>query len=172
MVKEWPITNGGYKSYHGRAYDQKQSTAGRKPGLSFIYFLLYFPFNKKARACSRMYLSFGYFRSLTFLGEDQEEWWTNNTHEHMSYTDYNTSICPDGGTTTEGDLNSIHLKFCKLQVWGRYVSTPKRVLVLNSYFVLELVYVLASCSKKMKKMKKNERSCHGDNIISINKTPW
>ena len=26
-----------------------------------------------------MYLSFGYFRSLTFLGEDQEEWWINNT---------------------------------------------------------------------------------------------
>ena len=75
-------------------------------------------------------------------------------YEHESYTDYNTSICLDGGTTTEEDLNSIHLKFCKLQVWGRYVSTPKHVLFLNSYFVLELVYVLASCSKKMKKNEK------------------
>ena len=92
-------------------------------------------------------------------------------YEHESYTDYNTSICLHGGTTTEGDLNSTHMKFCKLQVWGRYVSTPKHVLFLSSYFVLELVYVLASCSKKMKN-EKNERSCHGDNIISINKTPW
>ena len=32
-------------------------------------------------------------------------------YEHESYADYNTSICLDGGTTTEGDLNSIHLKF-------------------------------------------------------------
>ena len=79
-------------------------------------------------------------------------------YEHESYTDYNTSICLDEGTTTEGDLNSKDLKFCKLQVWGRYF--------LNSYLVLELAYVLASCSKKMKKMKKNERSCHGDNIES------
>ena len=72
----------------------------------------------------------------------------------MSYTDYNTSICPDGGTTTEGDLNSMHLKFCKLQVWGRCVSTPKVSPFLSSYLVLELVYVLASCyTKKMKKMR-------------------
>ena len=54
------------------------------------------------------------------------------------------SICLDEGTTTEGDLNSIHLKFCKLQVWGRYVNAPK--FFLNPYLVFELVLVLASCS--------------------------
>ena len=77
----------------------------------------------------------------------------NNTYEYVSYTDYNTSICPDGRTTTEGDLNSIHLNFCKLQVCGM-CEYPKVSPFLNSYLVLELVYVLASCSKKMKKMKK------------------
>ena len=83
----------------------------------------------------------------------------------MSYTDYNTSICSDGGTTTEGDLNSIHLKFCKLQVCGM-CKYPKVSPFLNSYLVLELVHVLASCSKKNEKNEKNERSCHGDNIPS------
>ena len=39
--------------------------------------------------------------------------------------DYHLFISLDEGTTTEGNLNSIHLKFYKLQVWGRYVSTPK-----------------------------------------------
>ena len=52
---------------------------------------------------------------------------------------------------------------------GEVCEYPKVSSFLNSYLVLELVYVLVSCSKKMKKMKKNERSCHGDNIISINK---
>ena len=42
----------------------------------------------------------------------------------MSYTDYNTSIYLDGGTTTEGDLNFIHLKFCKLQVGGEVCEYP------------------------------------------------
>ena len=37
-----------------------------------------------------------------------------NTHEHESCFDYNTAICPDGGTITEGDLNPTHLKFCSL----------------------------------------------------------
>ena len=69
--------------------------------------------------------SFGYFWSLTIPGEDQRERWIDNAYKHVSYTDYNTSICLNEGTTTEGDLNSIHLKFCKLQVWGRYVSAPK-----------------------------------------------
>ena len=75
-----------------------------------------------------MYFSFGYFWSLTFPGEDQGEWRTNNTYKHVGYTNYKPSICLDKGTTTEGDLNSIHLKFCKLQVWGKYVSAPKYVL--------------------------------------------
>ena len=57
---------------HGRSYDQKQSTTGRQPGLSFICLLSYFP-SIKVRASSRMYFSFGYFWSLTFPGEDQGE---------------------------------------------------------------------------------------------------
>ena len=89
----------------------------------FIYLFIYLSI--KARACSRILFSFGYFWSLTFPREEQREQRTSNTCEHVSYTDYNTSICLDEGTTTEGDLNSIHLKFCKLQVWGRYVNTPK-----------------------------------------------
>ena len=47
---------------------------------------------------------------------------------------------------------------------GEVCEYPKVSSFLNSYLVLELVYVLASCSKKMKKMKKNERNCRGDNI--------
>ena len=89
----------------------------------FIY--LFISLSIKARACSRIQFSFEYFWSLTIPGEDQREQWTINTYEHVSYTDYNTLICLDEGTTTKGDLNSIHLKFCKLQVWRRYVSTPK-----------------------------------------------
>ena len=66
----------------------------------------------------------------------------------MSYTDYNISICLDGETIAEGDLNSIHLKFCKHQVWGEVCEYPEVSSFLNSYLVLELVYVLASCSIK------------------------
>ena len=36
------------------------------------HLFIYFP-SIKARACSRMYFSFGYFWSLTFPGEDLEE---------------------------------------------------------------------------------------------------
>ena len=46
---------------------------------------------------------------------------------------------------------------------GEVCEYPKVSSFLNSHLVLELVYVLASCSKKM---KKNERNCHGDNIES------
>jgi hypothetical protein len=93
--------------------------------LDYLYLFIHFPFRKKARACSRILFSFGYFWSLTFPREEQRERRKSNTCEHVSYTDYNISICLDGGTIAEGDLNSIHLKFCKLQVWGRYVSAPK-----------------------------------------------
>ena len=68
----------------------------------------------------------------------------------MSYTDYNTSICFEERTTTEGDLNSIHLKFCKLQVWGRYVSTPKVSSFLNSYLVLNWCMSSHLALKKMR----------------------
>ena len=85
----------------------------------FIY--LFISLSIKARACSRIQFSFGYLWSLTIPGGNQRERWIGNTYEHESYTDYNTSICIDEGTTAEGDLNSIHLKFCKLQVWG-YVT--------------------------------------------------
>ena len=46
---------------------------------------------------------------------------------------------------------------------GEVCEYPEVSSFLNSYLVLELVYVLASCSKKN---EKNERSCHGDNIPS------
>jgi len=51
---------------HGRVYDHKNKAL---PGDSLDYHI-YFP-SIKARACSRMYFSFGYFWSLTFPGEDQ-----------------------------------------------------------------------------------------------------
>jgi len=56
-----------YRSSHGRAYDHNQSTTGRWPGLSFIYF----PWIK-ARSCSRIWFFFMYFWLLTFSGGDQE----------------------------------------------------------------------------------------------------
>ena len=46
---------------------------------------------------------------------------------------------------------------------GEVCECPKVSSLLNSYLVLKFVYVLTSCSKKW---KKNERSCHGDNIES------
>ena len=46
---------------------------------------------------------------------------------------------------------------------GEVCECPKVSSLLNSYLVLELVYVLAFCSIKN---EKNERSCHGDNIES------
>ena len=49
---------------------------------------------------------------------------------------------------------------------GEVCEYPKVSSFLNSHLVLELVYVLVSCSIKN---EKNGRSCHGDNIISINK---
>ena len=48
---------------------------------------------------------------------------------------------------------------CGVGIW----VPQSKFFFFNSYLVLELVYVLASCSKK------NERSRHGDNIVSINK---
>ena len=51
---------------------------------------------------------------------------------------------------------------------GEVCEHPKVSSLLNSFLVLELVYVLASCS--IKKREKNERSYHGDNAqLSINK---
>jgi len=43
------------------------------PGDSPDYHLFIYFSSIKARACFRMYFSFGYFWSLTFPGEDQEE---------------------------------------------------------------------------------------------------
>ena len=54
------------------------------------------------------------FWLLTISGEDQKERRTSNTYEHESCTDYNILISHDGRTTTEGDFNSTHLKFCCL----------------------------------------------------------
>ena len=51
---------------------------------------------------------------------------------------------------------------------GEVCEYPEVSSFLNSHLVLELVYVLAPCSIK-EKNEKNERSCHGDNIVSINK---
>ena len=51
---------------------------------------------------------------------------------------------------------------------GEVCEYPEVSSLLNSYLVLELVYVLTSCS--IKKREKYERSCHGDNAeLSINK---
>src|SRR6185312_12291586 len=47
---------------------------------------------------------------------------------------------------------------------GEVCVYPEVSSFLNSYLVLELVYVLASCS--IKKYEKNERNCHGNNIES------
>ena len=47
---------------------------------------------------------------------------------------------------------------------GEVCEYPKVSSFLNSYLVLELVYVLASCSIKKWKKNENERNCHGDNI--------
>ena len=58
---------------------------------------------------------------------------------------------------------------------GEVCEYPKVSSFLNSYLVLELVYALLSCStekKRKREEKKEERSCHGDNIISINKMSW
>ena len=59
-----------------------------------------------------------------------------------------------------------------LEVWqtpsvGEVCECPEVSSLLNSYLVLKFVYVLASYSLLKKKM--NERSCHGDIIVSINK---
>ena len=164
-MKQWPITNDDYKSSNGRAYDQKQSTTGRYPGLSFIYFP-----SINARACSRIKFSFGYFWSLIIPGGDQRERWIGEAYEHESYTDYIASICLDGGMTTEGDLNSTHLKFycsaLQTSSVGEVCEYPEvSSFHFNPYLILELVLVLVSCSVKIyRKFKKNERSFHGDNI--------
>ena len=76
-------------------------------------------------------------------------------------------ICLDGRTTTEGDLNSTHLKFyCSAMHTpsvGEVCEYPEvSSFHFNTYLVLELVLVPASCS--IYKIQKNERSCHGDNI--------
>ena len=80
------------------------------------------------------------FLSLTISGGDLKERWIGDAYEHESYTDYNASMCLDGGTTTEGDLNSTHLSFCcpacKLQVSGRYVSTTSEFSLANLYLGL------------------------------------
>ena len=41
---------------------------------------------------------------------------------------------------------------------------PRSKFFLNPYLVFQMVLVLASCSIKEKKKKKNDRNCHGDNI--------
>ena len=53
---------------------------------------------------------------------------------------------------------------------GEVCEYPKVSSFLNSYLVLELVYVLVSCSiKNDDEKRERERDCHGDNIDSINK---
>jgi hypothetical protein len=64
------IAAGG--SSHGRAWEQKQSTAGRHPGLSF-------PFQIKARSCLLDKLYFRYFWSLTISSGDQKQRWTSDS---------------------------------------------------------------------------------------------
>ena len=76
----------------------------------------------------------------------------------MSYTNYNTLVHFSEGMTMERDLNSTHLKFCCLAMQtpsvGEVCEYPEVSSFLDSYLVLELVYVLASCSiKKKKKMR-------------------
>ena len=142
------------------------------PGDSLDYHI-YFP-SIKARAYSRMQFPFGYFRSLTILGEDQRERQTDNAYEHESCTNYNILICLAGRTTTEGDLNSTHLKFCCSAMQspsvGEVCKYPEvSSFHFNPYLVLELVLVPASCS--IKKRKKKERSYRGNKFF-INKTPW
>ena len=48
---------------------------------------------------------------------------------------------------------------------GEVCECPEVSSFLNPYLVLELVYVLVSCSIKGER----ERDCHGDNVDSINK---
>ena len=40
---------------------------------------------------------------------------TDDTYEHMSYTDYNTVVRLGEETTTKDDLNSAHLSFVAQQ---------------------------------------------------------
>ena len=106
-----------------------------------------------------MKLSFGYFWSLTISGEDQGERRTGNAYEHESYTGYNILICLDGRTTTEGYLNSTHLKFCcsamQTPSVGRVCEyTEVSSFHVNPYLGLEMVLVLPSCSLKEKQKKK------------------
>jgi hypothetical protein len=102
-------------SFHGRAYDHRNKAVSGDMTI-------------KARACSRIKLSFGYFWSLTISGRDWKERWIGDAYEHESYTDYNALLCLDGETTTEGDVNSIHLIFvanskCGGGMWAPRVSS-------------------------------------------------
>ena len=72
----------------------------------------------------------------------------SNAYEYESYTNYNTSICLDEGTTTEGDSNIHTLELLQTPSVGEVCEYPEVSSFLNSYLVLELVYVLASCSIK------------------------
>ena len=56
----------------------------------------------------------------------------------------------DEGTTTEGDLNSIHLKFCKLQVWGG-MWVPQIKFLSQFISCLEICVCPHILLKKMKK---------------------
>ena len=91
-----------------------------------------------------MYFSFGYFWSLTFSGEDQEEWRTSNTYEHESYT----LDLPWWRNNYERRLELHTLEVLQTPSVGEVCEYPKVSYFLNSYLVLELVYVLASCSIK------------------------
>jgi hypothetical protein len=129
----------------------------------FIYLLLYFPFNKKQEHVLGYSFPSDIFgpnisrgRSRRMPDKQHLRTWELHRLQHLDM--------PWWRTTTEGDLNSIHLKFCKLQVWGEICEYPEVSSFLNWYLVLELVCNLASCP--IKKWKKNERSCHGDNIES------
>ena len=95
-----------------------------------------------------MYFFFGYFWSLTFPGEDQEEWRTSNTYEHESYTNYSPLDRPWWRNNYRRRLELHTLEVLQTPSVGEVCEYPEVSSFLNSYLVLELVLVLASCSTK------------------------
>ena len=94
---------------HGRAYDHKNKAL---PEIARIIIYL-FPFNKSKSMFYdvlflRVFLVANLFRGRSRRMMDKQHLrtcWLQQLQPPM---------CLDEGTTTEGDLNSIHLKFCKL----------------------------------------------------------
>ena len=132
---------------------KNKALLGDSPDYHLFTCLFIFP-SIKARPCSRMYFFFGYFWLLTFPGEDQEEWWTDNTYEHESYTDYNTSICLDAEQLQKETWTPFTWSFVNSKCGGG-MWVPRSKFFLNPYLVVKLVLVPASCSiyKKNKKRR-------------------